>query len=534
MSHLGLVSGMIDELKIVELIDELIPQDLDQRKISVGTAIKALIVNGLGFTQRRLYLMPQFFSDKPVELLFGKGISAEHINDSSIGRALDSIYNCGTTELFSAIASQTCKLLGLNIEFFHMDSTSLHVDGEYNSQNPPSNEHIIHITQGYSRDHHPELNQVVLNMIVENSAGIPVHMEALSGNSSDKTTFRKTVEQHVEQLQNTIGFDYLIADSALYSKENIGSISKETKWITRVPETISEAKSTIEKIKESEMETIDDKYKYAAITSEYAEIEQRWLVVYSKDAYKREIKTLDKNFLKNGKKEIASFNKFCKQEFECISDAQKAFDKFVKTCKYIEILQKDMIEIPKYAGKGRPKKKEKPVKTVYSIQGSVYSNINTYENQKVKKGKFIIATNELDSAKLPDLKLFKAYKNQGKVERGFRFIKDPHFMASTVFIKKPERVEAILMIMTLSLMVYAALEMRLRNKLEESKQQIPDQKGKLINKPTMRWVFALFTGIHLLDVKTDKQLICLNLKEFHKKILELMGRNYQKYYLIDV
>ena len=73
LDHLGLISAMVDELGLVSLIDTLIPQDHKQRHVSVGTCVKAMILNGLGFANRTLYLMPHFFKDKPIERLLGEG-----------------------------------------------------------------------------------------------------------------------------------------------------------------------------------------------------------------------------------------------------------------------------------------------------------------------------------------------------------------------------------------------------------------------------------------------------------------------------
>jgi len=217
INHLGLVSGMCDELEICTQIDSKIKQDISQRNISIGTIVRALILNGLGFTQRSLYLVPNFFEDKPIELLLGKGIESSHLNDTVIGRALDDLYQYGTTKLFSELAAHAILKLNLSTRFAHLDSTSFHLDGKYNSEKESQNLLVIHLTNGYSRDHRPELNQVILNLIVENHAGIPMHMEALSGNSSDKTSFRKTIEQHIQNLQAVHGFEYVIADSALYT-----------------------------------------------------------------------------------------------------------------------------------------------------------------------------------------------------------------------------------------------------------------------------------------------------------------------------
>ena len=91
LDHHGLVAGMVDELGLVEKIDAMIPQDLGQRQVSVGMAVKAMIIIGLGFVQRALYLTPDFFRGKPVERLLGPGITAEMLNDDTLGRALDAI-----------------------------------------------------------------------------------------------------------------------------------------------------------------------------------------------------------------------------------------------------------------------------------------------------------------------------------------------------------------------------------------------------------------------------------------------------------
>ena len=98
--HLGLVAGMFEELEIGERIDEHIAQDLNEREISVGQAVKALVLNGFGFVQQRLYLTPKFFERLPTERLIGEDVRPEHLNEGVLGRALDDLYEYGVTELF--------------------------------------------------------------------------------------------------------------------------------------------------------------------------------------------------------------------------------------------------------------------------------------------------------------------------------------------------------------------------------------------------------------------------------------------------
>jgi transposase len=104
--------------------------------------------------------------------------------------------------------------LGLTPTCTHLDSTSFHVDGRSNSAAPPADQ-VVHITHGYSRDHRPDLNQVMLELMVEHQAGIPVLMKPLSGNSSDAQEFGQVIRDHIAHLQTTYGSSYLVADRAL-------------------------------------------------------------------------------------------------------------------------------------------------------------------------------------------------------------------------------------------------------------------------------------------------------------------------------
>jgi len=110
----------------------------------------------------------------------------------------------------------------------------------------------------------------------------------------------------------------------------------------------------------------------------------------------------------------------------------------------------------------------------------------------------ILTTNELDEGALSPQALLAGYKGHKHAERGFRFLKDPLFLASSLYLKKPQRIMALLMVMTVCLLVYAALEYRIRTALKARQAIFPNQKGQPIQNPTARWVFQYFVGIHLL------------------------------------
>jgi transposase len=142
---------------------------------------------------------------------------------------------------------------------------------------------------------------------------------------------------------------------------------------------------------------------------------------------------------------------------------------------------------------------------------------------------FVLATNELDAQTLGAQEVLSAYKGQSVSERGVRFLKDPQFLASALYLKKPERIMALLMVMTGCLLVYAALEYRLRQALGEHDETLPDQTGRPTQRPTARWVFHVFVGIHVLLGATDTPLI-LHLQEHHLSLLTVMGTDYEALY----
>ena len=145
-----------------------------------------------------------------------------------------------------------------------------------------------------------------------------------------------------------------------------------------------------------------------------------------------------------------------------------------------------------------------------------------------RKGRFILATNDLDKVAFPDEDILKEYKDQQSVERGFRFLKDPWFMVDSVFLKSPHRIEALMMVMTLCLLVYNISQYRLRTTLKETHETLPNQLNKPIQNPTMRWIFQVMEGIGIIvfyekdSCKSVKEIIT-NLSELRRKIIRLFG-----------
>lgn len=377
LDHLGIIAGVIKDLGIIEMIDARIVPD-DQEEISTGEAVAGMIINGLGFSNRPISLTPQFFSNKPLEVLFREDISAEHFNRFKLGRSLDKVFFYGCDLLFSEIALSVCQQEGIDLRFNCLDTSSFSLTGEYI---PQTDEQSILITCGYSKDHRPDLKQALLELIVSQDGGVPFISRSWDGN---KVT-QSTLTPHVQ-----------------------------------------------------------------------------------------------------------------------------------------------------YARKGRPTAKT-PIKAIrFKIQATVTPDWDKIKERQQRKACFVLSSNIAD-ADLTDFEIFAGYKGQSAVEQGFRFLKDPVFFVSSLFVKKPFRIVGLLMVMTLALLVYSVAQRRLRKQLESQRETIENQIGQPTERPTLRWVFQLLEGINrvVFSVQGQLRIFIEGLTDLRRKILRLFGQKVCQIYQIS-
>lgn len=528
LDHLGLIAAFCHEIDLPGLIDRIIPK-YSEHNVSHGDAVLAMILNGLGFHSRTLHMFSDFFETKPISKLLAKNIEAHHLTDDVLGRTLDALFEADVSILYQVIAEHTVEKLGLKTESVHLDITSFHVDGEY-TQSAEDDINSIQLVKGYSRDHRPELNQVVLELICENQAGLPVYMQALSGNTNDAKAFAEVTKRHIHCLKAAQNSRYFIADAALYTSDSICSLDEQKqKFITRVPMTIKMAKQALLALSPTQLEPIGNGYSGCWIESDYGNVKQRWLLVNSEQATKREEATFYKNLDKNLTKELKSLAQLAKKQFACATDAQKAMSEFQSQCQLLSFEQSEIRQVPEFAGRGRPKKDEDPTGYHYKIEANPFTDLEKVKLAKLKVGMFILATNDTESTDLDMAALLEHYKSQQKVERGFRFLKSPEFLTSSIFLKKPQRIEALLMIMTLSLMVYAGLEHKIRQELAVTEEFFPSMvKNKTTSKPTARWVFLKFEGVDTLEF--GEQWFITGIQDHQRRLLQLLGKLYEAIY----
>ena len=526
IGHLGLVAGMIDELGISGIIDETMPKTRDHI-LPHSAVIKAMLLNGLGFNERRLYIFSRFFSNLSTEQLFGVGITPEHLNDDVLLRTLDRIYDYGSTDLFNKIVMEVMKKTPFGTHLLHADTTSFSVYGNYDDDEEDFK--TIQITYGHSKDHREDLKQFVLSMVT-NQHGIPLFTQPYSGNESDKKILLETILK-VQQNLNTQDKSYYIADSAFYTEHNLQTLGRHTFWISHVPGTITQAKSLL--VAETPMVPGQDPgYSFHECLADYGGISQKWVLVFSEKGRLRQEKTYNRNLKKRIESARKSLKKLKAKEFACEPDARRAAEHWFADHPF---LRSDGIEVSsclkKINGKrGRPSKDD-VVESVFSFDTSLEIIPEIIEREKLCLGRFVLATN--DPALDADT-ILKYYKGQQSVERGFRFLKDKSFRVAEVFLKKESRIEALSMLMVLCLFVYAVAEWCLRSRLKASGKTVKNQLKKPVQNPTMKWIFTIFMrpAEVIISVNSQSKRFIVNLETETLDILDVLGPTFRNYYFV--
>nr|WP_262706485.1 IS1634 family transposase [Salinibacter ruber] len=238
---------------------------------------------------------------------------------------------------------------------------------------------------------------------------------------------------------------YVVADSALYSAGHIQDLDEAgTKFVTRVPGTLNEARQAIQNTDLADLKPLSDVYRAREKISEYGDVKQRWLIVYSEAAADRASESAANRRDREHEAEKRDLRALEMREFSCREDAEKALSAFEEELAGSVWAEKQVLQAARFT----IDEEGVPVETGeagYLLQGTLVPSEDRLAQLVKKKSFFIVATNELDKERLSGKELLEGYKGQSKVERGFRFLKDPQFVASSLFLESERRIMALLM-----------------------------------------------------------------------------------------
>jgi transposase len=522
LDHLGVITSVIKDLGLINMINARLVPD-EQEVITPGEAMAGMILNGLGFANRPLPLTPQFFAHKPLDLLFCEGICAEMFNRFKLGRTLDEADASGCDLWFQELALPVCAQEGIDLRFNHLDTTSFSLSGAYV---PESDEPAITITHGYSRDHRPDLKQAVLALLVSQDGGVPCVSKSWDGNTSDIAVFQERAQALLAAFTNAPSPRYLIADSKLYHEDQASNL-QPLGFITRIPNTLGAVSQVIaQALTWDTWHHLDDTTRYQCLELCHYGMAQRWLVVYAQAALERAEATVIK--AKQREEEAIAKHLFHLQATRCTTAAvaHDALTALAKRWTCHQVASYHLIEHKRSAGTGRPTPRP-PLKAIaWPIQARVRPDQEAMEPPKHVKDCCVLGTH-MRASEVRDAEVGAAYKGQSCVEGGLRFLKDPLFFVSSLFVKKPSRIEGLLMVMPLALLVYSVTQRRMRQQLARHNETVPNHINPPTTSPTLRWIFQLLEGMHRVRVTVQGQVheLIEGLNDVQLHILRLCGEH---------
>ncbi len=531
---LGFVAGAFDYFGLQEVIERNLSKEGPNVKIDFYPMIKAMSMQLLNMPWQTLYGTEAFYEHLPYEGLLGvEGMDSHDLNRVNLARCLDAIYEAGSQRLFIECAQAVVRKLGLKVECAHIDTTSMHYDGEGYKEEGCE----VELLPGYSRDHHPELNQIVSLMLCDNDSRLPLFQKSLSGNVSDKTSFFEFVKGDWGMLRQTFSeLEYLVGDSALCTEKIFTEAqSSGIQIISRIPDSNNLSQRCFEQGKAGKFEDIDPDHPDGQLgmwceDGRIGGVPVKLLLVNNENMRMQKAKTINRHALKEQQTVAAKLKKLETSPCKCRADAEKSVATLQKALKYCTISEVEYEEVQKHAGRGRPKADAELITVGVKVTGKVGLNQEAIEERIEQAVRFVICTT--DTRRKWTMKdLLGLYRKQSVIERSWRFMKCRKLMIDTLYLKKPSRITALMWLMTLTLLIYAASEYAVRKAMKEHGLTLPtpDHRGEQAQ-PTMMRLLTYIGNLNIAVVRCGG-IFVTGLSRELINILNALGRTWANYYL---
>lgn len=521
VQHLPIVKAYADKIGLVETINQLVPTEM---AIDPGTIVLGMILATLS-GRSPLYRLEEFFTHQDTALLLGKAVPPEAFQDDTVGRILERLYATGTMKVFTACAVRADRVFGFDKRYVHFDTTSITVYGDYLPPEEAAGESEVpfQITYGYSKDKRPDLKQFVLSTLCVDRA-VPLWGKPEDGNASDKTV-NNTVLSHIATFlaQHGVapGAYIYVADAALVTADNLAALG-DTLFITRLPATYNECGRLIaEAVAHNTWEDVGmlahtKPTKHRPVTSYKASEGQvtlygtsyRAVVVHSSAQDKRRQQRLARDIQASSSTVQTAARTAEQQEYFCRADADAAAVQLRAVHAAYHRLDVTVEERPVY-GRGRPSPhKPRPIKAMrYRLQTTISPQTERIARLEEEAGCFVLLTNVPTTGDLAHSArdILTVYKDQHGTEQNYGFLKDP-VIVNSLFLKKPERIEALGLILLLALLLWRLMERAMRTYVDTTSTRLPGWDKKATERPTAFMMVTKFMGVIVVKLGDHRQL----------------------------
>ena len=541
---LPILNRVLQRMRLKEFLTQSLPPEDKRTKVDTPRVV-LLILRNLLVSREPMYGVVEWARNFGPELFDFWPEELDHLNDDRVGRCLERLFRALDTNLIMDVVAHVVREFDVCLDELHNDSTTVSFFGDYpdaNQEQPVLGRTAPAITWGHSKDHRPDLKQLLYILTVSEDGGVPVYFQAASGNVVDDQTHQATWRLLAELVQRP-DFVY-VADCKLATTDNMNEIARQGgRFITVLPATRKEDAEFRRRLREKP-ETVcwRELYRlthedgsprdvFRVCTQEQVSKEgYRLLWFHSRGKQESDAATRARR-LQRAIRELMDLRvrlsgprtRFREQQkvaaaVDAILDAQHARD-FLR----VEIEQQQQ-EKYRQTSRGRPCKNTKytrQVKTCFDVTWQVDGE--QLDRAVAGDGVFPLITNLRDwKAK----QVLQAYKRQPIIEKRFSQLKTD-FRVAPVYLHNVARIVGLLAIYFFALMVQSLLERELRKAMSaqgiESVPLYPE--GRACVRPTTRQLLDVFEPLArhtLMTAGGDFQSFTTELSPLHRQLLKLL------------
>lgn len=495
-----------------------------------------LLLCNLTSGRQPLYELEQWTLGIDSRLLGYASFEEGLFNDDRFGRALDKLYEVDRASLMTEVAMRVVKTFELDLSRIHNDSTSVKAFGRISGKTRSG----LYLHRGVSKDHRPDLKQLVFSLTISADGAVPIHYKTYPGNRTDDTTHIETWNC-LSRITGKVDFLY-VADCKVCTDSQLSYIvTHGGRVITVIPETWNETKTFKTQLlaRRKQKKRIwripipgrHEQYEtFSCFLGSYHTNKAGYPIhwIYSTEKKKRDRQSRE-NALRSTEEQLAHLTGKLNtgrlktqteiwQRAGVILDKHKVADFY--HLKISEVKERHTRQI----GKGRPGRHTRYhtfITTSYSLCWT--RNREALKRQQNIDGIFPILCTD---PKLSPKQALKAYKYQPNLEKRFSQFKTEHNPAPLLF-KKIERVEAIMFLFFLALILQAALEREVRLKMKKNKiEALPVYpEHRIAYHPTTAKIFDRFHDLSTYRLQDGQNVIKEyrdQLSPLHQQILDLL------------
>ena len=474
VGSLPLIRSLLARLRLREILLDWIPGS-DRQALPPADLLVLLAVN-LALAKDPLYELADWVDGLDLRALGYAGRPTRRLSDDRFARALDQLYEADRTSLLTRLAVSAIQAFGVRSQRIHNDSTTVKAFGRISGSTRTG----LELRKGHSKDHRPDLKQLVYTLSVSDDGAVPIHHRVYSGNRNDETTHIETWKALCE-IHGSPDFLY-VADCKLCTQEQLGYIVEHGgRAITTLPHNLLEVRRFYDQLRAGPMpKTLlwrRPKPNYPGTTESFHLFDGTYFTehghyplywYYSTEKRQRDRKSREER-LELAEAKLAELaprlnRAHLKTQAQILGAAQAILEHYAVE-PFIDLRLQTHMHVTRKRPRGRPRGEKAVYRYDHHVTYSLHwpRNLRALAAEARIDGVFPQLCTDLSvSAKA----VLQAYKFQPRLEKRFSQFKSVHRAAPLLF-KKIKRVEANMFVFFIALLIQALLERELRKKLAE-------------------------------------------------------------------